>query len=78
VGIRKVMGASSGRLLRMLLLDLAKPIIVANALAIPVGYFIGTTYISLFAARAELTVMPFLISLMLSVLIAVGAVLPQS
>ncbi|MBT3530348.1 MAG: FtsX-like permease family protein [Gammaproteobacteria bacterium] len=78
VGIRKVMGASSGRLLRMLLLDFAKPIIIANALAIPVGYLVGNAYISLFAARAELTVFPFIISLILSVLIAVAAVLSQS
>jgi len=78
VGIRKVMGASSGRLLRMLLLDFAKPIIIANAIAWPVGFFIANTYISLFAARAELTITPFLVSLLLSALIAVVAVASQS
>ncbi len=78
VGIRKVMGASSGTLLRMLLLDFAKPVMIANAFAWPVGYFIGNVYTSLFAAQSELTLLPFLVSFFLSVLIAVGAVISQS
>lgn len=78
VGIRKVMGASSGRLLRMLLLDFAKPIIIANAIAWPLGYVIGSGYISLFATRAELTIVPFLVSFLLSAMIACGAVISQS
>ena len=78
VGIRKVMGASSGTLLRMLLLDFAKPIMVANAIAWPLGYVIVNAYTSLFAARAEITLVPFLVSLGLSVLIAFSAVISQS
>lgn len=78
VGIRKVMGASSGRLLRMLLLDFAKPILIANAFAWPLGFIIGNGYVSLFATRAELTIMPFMISLLLSAAIACGAVISQS
>ena len=78
VGIRKVMGAGSGRLLRMLLLDFAKPILIANAAAWPVGYLVGNVYISLFAARAELSIFPFLISLALSAAIAIVAVASQS
>ena len=78
VGIRKVMGASSGILLRMLLLDFAKPIIIANAIAWPLGYVLGTGYVSLFAARAEITFTPFLVSLLLSALIACSAVVSQS
>lgn len=78
VGIRKVMGASSGTLLRMLLLDFAKPILIANAFAWPLGYVIGNVYTSLFAAQSDLTILPFLVSLLLSVLIAVAAVISQS
>lgn len=78
VGIRKVMGASSGKLLCMLLLDFAKPILIANAFAWPMGYLIGTTYVSLFAVRAELGAIPFIVSFLLSLLIAVVAVVSQS
>lgn len=78
VGIRKVMGASSSRLLRMLLLDFAKPILIANVFVWPLGYVIGNAYTSLFAARVELTLFPFLLSFLLAVLIAVIAVISQS
>lgn len=78
VGIRKVMGASSGKLLRMLLLDFAKPILIANALAWPLGYVLGSGYTTLFAADVDITVWPFLISLGLSALIAFAAVFSQS
>ena len=72
------MGASSGKLLRMLLLDFAKPIMIANAISWPLGYAIGNAYTSLFAARAEIGVTPFLVSLGLSVFIAFSAVISQS
>jgi len=78
VGIRKVMGASSNRLLRMLLLDFAKPILIANALAWPIGYFAGQLYTSFFAAAVNINIMPFLISLLLSAAIAFAAVFSQS
>jgi putative ABC transport system permease protein len=78
VGIRKVMGASSNRLLRMLLLDFAKPILIANALAWPLGYVLASAYTSLFAAHLDITLWPFLLSLGLSALIAFAAVFSQS
>lgn len=78
VGIRKVMGASSGTLLRMLLLDFAKPIMIANAIAWPLGYVAGNLYVSFFATQASITVLPFLVSFSLSVAIAFAAVASQS
>ncbi|MFK7864522.1 MAG: FtsX-like permease family protein [Pseudohongiellaceae bacterium] len=78
VGIRKVMGASSGRLLRMLLLDFAKPIMIANAFAWPLGYVAGNLYVSFFATQASITALPFLVSFLLSVTIAFAAVASQS
>ncbi len=78
VGIRKVMGASSGQLLTMLLLDFAKPILIANALAWPLGYILGSGYTSLFAAQMEINLLPFILSLGLSALIAFAAVFSQS
>ncbi len=78
VGIRKVMGASTRRLTMMLLFDFAKPVLIANAVAFPLGYVIATTYVSLFNAQTPVNAVPFLISFTLSVLIAVTAVLSQS
>lgn len=62
----------------MLLLDFAKPIFIANVFAWPVGYLIANTYVSMFATRTEFGALPFIMSLLLSVLIAVLAVLSQS
>ncbi len=62
----------------MLLLDFAKPVIIANAVAWPLGYVIGTNYTSLFAANADFGLTPFLVSFLLSVLIAFAAVVSQS
>ncbi|PHS16289.1 MAG: hypothetical protein COA78_04090 [Blastopirellula sp.] len=70
VGIRKVMGASSTRLLRMLLLDFAKPVLIANAISWPLSYVAANAYISLFSVQASITIAPFLISLLISVSIA--------
>ncbi|MFK7863747.1 MAG: FtsX-like permease family protein [Pseudohongiellaceae bacterium] len=78
VGIRKVMGASSIRLFSMLLLDFAKPILVANALAWPLGYVLASGYTSLFAAKITVDFWPFLISFVLSAAIACFAVGSQS
>ncbi|MFT4863624.1 MAG: putative ABC transport system permease protein, partial [Pseudohongiellaceae bacterium] len=63
---------------RMLLLDFAKPILIANALAWPLGYFLGSGYTSLFAAQMDITLLPFVVSLSLSALIAFAAVFSQS
>ncbi len=70
VGIRKVMGASSWRLLRMLLLDFAKPVFIANAISWPASYVMANAYVSLFSVQATITVYPFIISLVISVLVA--------
>ena len=78
VGIRKVMGASSNRLLRMLLLDFAKPILIANVFAWPLGYMLGQAYTSFFSAQVNISVLPFVVSLGLSVVIAFSAVFSQS
>lgn len=78
VGIRKVMGASSGKLFSMLLLDFAKPILIANALAWPLGYVLASGYTSLFAAKITVGYWPFLISFVLSAAIACFAVGSQS
>ena len=72
------MGASSNRLLRMLLLDFAKPILIANALAWPVGYILGQGYTSFFAAAVNINFLPFVVSLGLSAAIAFAAVFSQS
>jgi len=78
VGIRKVMGASTARLIRMLLMDFSKPVIIANAIAWPIAYQLSSYYISVFATPANIGLSPFIICLLLSVLVSVVGVFAQS
>lgn len=53
IGIRKVLGATPVRIVRLLAADLTRPVFVAIAIALPASYFIGTTWLSGFAYRIE-------------------------
>jgi putative ABC transport system permease protein len=78
IGIRKTLGASARGVVFMLLLDFAKPVLVANLIAWPFAYFAGRAYLNLFVERAELTAWPFALSLAVTVGIAWAAVAVQA
>lgn len=69
IGIRKVLGASTRRIVGMLLVDFTKPVLLANLIVWPIAYAGASGYLALFAYRGSLTAYPFLYSL--SVTIAV-------
>lgn len=70
IGIRKTLGASVPRLTFMLLTDFARPVVIANLLAWPLGYIAGTMYLELFVQRTPMTPWPFAASLVLTLGIA--------
>jgi putative ABC transport system permease protein len=70
VGVRKVLGASKWRILRMLMLDFSKPVIVASLAAWPVGYVLSRIYLSIFTEQVELSIFPFLVSFLITTGIA--------
>ncbi len=70
IGVRKVLGASTGRVLRMLVADFSKPVIVGNIIAWPFAYMAAQTYLQSFAERTPLTPLPFILSLAITLLIA--------
>ncbi len=78
VGIRKILGANKRRVLRMLLMDFAKPVLIANLIAWPLGFGLASAYLSVFYVRTPVTLTPFLLSLALSVGVAVLAVVYQA
>jgi putative ABC transport system permease protein len=78
ISIRKVLGASSGYILMMLNKDFIKLVLIANAIAFPLGYVISNKWLSHYEFRVSLSVLPFGIALLLSVLIAVLTVSLQS
>jgi len=54
IGIRKVLGASSARIIQMLAVDLTKPVIIAIIISLPISYMISESWLSNFAYRINL------------------------
>ena len=78
IGVRKTIGATTGQVLRMLLWDFSKPVLIANVIAWPLAFLVARFYLSLFVTRVPLTIVPFLISLVVTLAIAWGAVAHQA
>jgi putative ABC transport system permease protein len=58
----------------MLLIDFAKPVLIANLIAWPFAWFVGQKYMEQFTQRDRLTAWPFLLSLVITVSVAWAAV----
>ena len=54
IGIRKVMGAGSFRIISLLTTDFTKMVIIAIVIALPVSYFLAKSWLDSFAFRIEL------------------------
>lgn len=78
IGVRKTLGATNGQVVRMLLTDFGKPVIIANVIAWPLAYLAAQAYLNLFMHRIPLTPTPFVVSLILTLLIAGLAVAGQA
>ena len=62
VGIRKVFGASPGRITAMLLGDFARPVAIAFLLSVPVAYALADHWLQDYAYRVEVGVALFMVS----------------
>jgi putative ABC transport system permease protein len=78
IGVRKTLGAKPHRILALLMLDFAKPVVVANLIAWPFAYLAARAYLSLFFTPVPLSPFVFLASLVASVGVACLVVCGQS
>jgi putative ABC transport system permease protein len=78
IAVRKIHGASVRQILWMLLVNLSKPIVIANLAAWPVAYVVLSGYLSLFAIRSGLGWIPFVLSLLVALAVAWLAVVTQA
>jgi putative ABC transport system permease protein len=78
IGIRKTLGASVAQTLTMLLKDFSKPVLIANVIAWPIAYIAAQKYLSVFIQRSPLSLLPFLLSLAITLLVAWAAVSGQA
>jgi putative ABC transport system permease protein len=74
IGIRKVLGARSRDIVRLLAWQFSKPVIIANLIAWPVAWWVMRDWLSGFDARISLGPTPFLVAGLLALVIAVGTI----
>ena len=71
IGIRKALGASTGDVAKLLIWQFARPVLIANALAWPVAWWLMQRWLDGFAYRIELGWLPFVAAGAGAVIIAV-------
>ncbi len=69
IGVRKVMGASVGNILKMICQDFAWLLIIGFVLAIPVSYYLMTHWLENFIYHTEMDMVTYLISFALVMVI---------
>ena len=74
IGIRKVLGARSRDIVRLLAWQFSKPIIIANLIAWPVAWWMMRNWLNTFDARIDLGPIPFVLAGLLALTIAIGTI----
>jgi putative ABC transport system permease protein len=78
IGIRKVLGARTRDIVRLLVWQFSRPVLIANIIAWPIAWWVMRDWLNGFDTRIALTPMPFVAAGLLAVLIAVATVAGQS
>ena len=78
IGIRKTLGASTGDILRLLVGQFLRPVLLANLIAWPLAWLAMRNWLSGFDQRIELGPQYFLAATVLTLLIALGTVAGQA
>jgi putative ABC transport system permease protein len=74
IGIRKVFGATIADIVRLLVWQFTKPVVIANLIAWPVAWWLMRDWLNQFDARIALTPGPFLVAGLIAFAIAIGTV----
>ena len=78
IGVRKTLGGSTAQMIALLLGSFSRPVIVANLVAWPAGYFAAHAYLNQFSEAIDLTPWPFVLSVTITLAIAWLAVVGQT
>jgi len=71
IGIRKVLGASSPKIIKLFLLEFLRVIVVACVIAGPIAYFIMDNWLKNYVYRINITARPFIYSIGALVIITI-------
>jgi len=74
IALRKVLGARSGDILRLLLWQFSRPVLIANLIAWPAAWWILSQWLNRFAYRIDMPVLAYVMATVITVLIASAAV----
>ncbi|WP_129791972.1 ABC transporter permease [Sphingosinicella sp. CPCC 101087] len=74
IGIRKVLGARTRDIVRLLAWQFSKPVIVANLIAWPAAWWAMREWLNTFDARIDLGPAPFVLAGLLALAIAIGTI----
>jgi len=74
IGIRKVLGARTNDIVRLLAWQFSKPVIIANLIAWPAAWWVMRDWLNTFDARIDLGPMPFVVAGLLALAIAIGTI----
>jgi putative ABC transport system permease protein len=78
ISIRKVLGASTANILTLLNKDFIKLVALANVIAFPLAYIVINKWLSKYEYRIDISALPFIVAITLSILIAILTVSIQS
>jgi putative ABC transport system permease protein len=78
IGVRKVLGASSGDVFRLLIGQFLRPVVIANLIAWPLAFVLMREWLNGFTQRIELTPVYFLTATTLALLVALLTVAGQA
>jgi putative ABC transport system permease protein len=78
IGIRKTLGASTGDVLRLLVGQFLRPVLLANLIAWPLAFFAMRNWLSGFDQRIDLNIGYFLAATLLTLIIALATVAGQA
>ena len=74
IGIRKVLGARTRDIIRLLVWQFSRPVIIANIIAWPIAWWMMRDWLNGFDQRISLTPLPFLIAAAIALGIAIATV----
>jgi putative ABC transport system permease protein len=74
IGIRKVLGARSRDIVKLLAWQFSKPVIIANLIAWPAAWWVMRDWLNSFDARIDLGPGPFVVAGIIALAIAIGTI----
>ena len=78
IGVRKVLGASSGLIVRLLVMDFVRWVALANLIAWPIAWYGSVLWLNRFAYRIDVDPVLLLLATVIALVVSVLTVLGQS